>query len=202
MRIGLDIDDTISNTHFILMKYALKYNSEHGNRPLRKYNTNDFSEVFGWSPEEVNNFFRTYYLDALKEIEPKFNVKEVLSKLREEGHQIVFITVRNDRECAGENEARRITLEWLEKYGIPFDELHVDIHDKKAFCQEHDIDVFMDDSVRTVSQVKTLGIETCIAMNSFNLDFKDDEITNIYSMQEFYNRIHEIKKGDKRLEKI
>ena len=59
MRIGLDIDDTISNTHAILMKYALKYNKEHGNKPLLKYNTNDFSEVFGWSPEEVNSFFRT-----------------------------------------------------------------------------------------------------------------------------------------------
>ena len=56
-RIGLDIDDTICNTHFILMKYAFKYNKEHGNKPLLKYNTNNFGEVFGWSAEEVNDFF-------------------------------------------------------------------------------------------------------------------------------------------------
>lgn len=191
MRIGLDIDDTISNTHFVLMKYALKYNSEHGNKPLLKYNTNNFSEVFGWTDEEVNNFFRTYYLEALKEIEPKFNVKETLGKLRDEGNQIVFITVRNDRECAGQNEARRITLEWLSHYKIPFDELYVDIQDKKTFCQENNIDAFMDDSIRTVSAVKTLGINTFIAMNSFNLDFKDEQITNIYSMREFYEKIKE-----------
>ena len=64
-KIGLDIDDTICNTNFVLMKYAIKYNKEHGNKPMLKYNTNNFGEVFGWSNEEVNDFFRTYYLDAL-----------------------------------------------------------------------------------------------------------------------------------------
>ena len=189
-RIGLDIDDTICNTHFILMKYAFKYNKEHGNKPLLKYNTNNFGEVFGWSNEEVNDFFRTYYLYALKEIEPKFRVKEVLAKLREEGYEIVFITVRNDRECAGEGEAKRITIEWFEKYGIPFDELHVDIQDKKSFCKEHNIDIFMDDSVSTVTKVKNIKIDTFIAMNDFNLDFDDDEIINVYSMEDFYNKVH------------
>ena len=194
MRIGLDIDDTISDTHVVLMKYAFKYNLDHGNKPLLKYNTNNFGEVFGWTPEEVNDFFRTYYLTALKEIKPKFGVKEVLTKLREEGNEIVFITVRNDRECAGFGEARRITLEWLEEYEIPFDELNVDIQDKKAFCEEHDIDVFMDDSVRTVTKVKTIGIDTYIAMNCFNLDFHDEEITNIYNFDQFYEEVHKLNK--------
>ena len=193
-RIGLDIDDTICNTHFVLMKYAFKYNKEHGDKPLLKYNTNNFGEVFGWSAEEVNAFFRTYYLDALKEIEPKFNVREVLSKLREEGYEIVFITVRNDRECAGEGEAKRITLAWFEKYGIPFDELYVDIQDKKTFCQEHNIDIFIDDSVRTVTNLKDTGIDTFIAMNDFNLDFTDNNITNVYSMDDFYNKVHALEK--------
>lgn len=40
------------------MKYAFKYNKEHGNKPLLKYNTNNFAEVFGWSDEEVYDFFR------------------------------------------------------------------------------------------------------------------------------------------------
>lgn len=191
-RIGLDIDDTICNTNFVLMKYALKFNKGHGNRPLIKYNTNNFGEVFGWNDEEVYTFFRTYYLDALKEIEPKFNTKEVLSKLREEGYEIVFITVRNDRECAGVGEARRITLGWFSKYGIPFDELHVDIQDKKSFCEDNNIDIFMDDSIGTVSKVKETGISTFIAMNDFNLDFNDEEITNVYSMDDFYNKVHEL----------
>ena len=81
----------------------------------------------------------------MNEIEPKFYASEVLRKLREDNYEIVFITVRNDRECAGEGEARRITLEWFEKYGIPFDELYLDVQDKKVFCEKNDIDIFMDD---------------------------------------------------------
>lgn len=192
MRIGLDIDDTISNTNFILMKYAYKYNEEHGNRQLIKYNTNDFSEVFGWNDDEVYSFFRTYYLNALEEIEPKYGVKEVLEKLRKEGHEIIFITVRNDRECGGENKAHRLTTKWFKKYNIPFDELHFDIKDKKTFCKEHNINVFMDDSIKTVLAVKELGIETFIAMNDFNLDFKDEKIINVYNMNQFYKEINSI----------
>ena len=194
MRIGLDIDDTISKTNEVLMKYAFKYNEEHGNKPLLKKDTNNFGEVFGWNDDEVYTFFRTYYLDALKELEPKDNVKEVLTKLREEGNEIIFITVRNDRECGGEGEAYRITTEWLDKYEIPYDELNLDIHDKKTFCEENGIDIFMDDSVRTISAVKELGITTCLAVNNFNIDYKDDKVINVYDLDDFYNRVHEIEK--------
>ena len=189
MRIGLDIDDTICNTHFVLMKYAYKYNKENDNKKLLKYNTNDFSKIFGWNKDEVNSFFKTYYLEALKEIEPKYNVKEVLNNLRTKGHEIIFITIRNDNECGGHNEANRITKEWLEKYEIPYDKLHVGIFDKKAFCKENHIDVFIDDSEKNCISVSELGIKTFIAMNSFNLEFSSEKVTNIYSMRDFYNEI-------------
>lgn len=194
MRIGLDIDDTISYTNRVLMKYAHIYNKEHGNRPLLKENTNNFSEVYGWNDDEVYKFFRTYYLTALEELEPKENVKEVLIKLRKEGHKIILITVRNDKECAGEGEAFRITSEWLKEYDIPYDELNLAVFDKKAFCEEHKIDVFIDDSEKNDRAVSELGIKTFMAINNFNKDFKDEKIENIYNMDEFYEKIEEYDK--------
>ena len=107
----------------IYKKYYLDFVSLF--KKLLKYNTNDFSEVFGWNSDNVNSFFKKYYLNALKEIEPKFNVKEMLTNLRKEGHKIIFITIRNDKECAEKNEAYRITSEWLNKYEIPYDELQL-----------------------------------------------------------------------------
>lgn len=192
MRIGLDIDDTICNTHIVLMKYAIKYNKENTNKPMIKYNTNNFSEVFGWSKEETYKIFKEYYLQVLREIEPKFNVKEVLTKLRNEGHKIIFITVRDDNECGGLNTAYNKTSDWLKKYNIPFDELHIDIKDKKTFCQENNIDIFMDDSANHCLGVSETGIKTCMAMNDFNLDFYSEKITNIYNMNEFYEKVTSI----------
>ena len=168
------------------------YNKQTGNRELLKYNTNDFSKVFGWNYDEVNSFFRKYYLDALKEIEPKFNVKEVLTKLKNEGHEIIFITIRNDNECGGENKAYRMTAEWFKKHAIPYDELHIGISNKKVFCLKNNIDVFMDDSEKNCLEVSELGIKTFIAMNSFNLGFKDENIINIYNMNEFYDEMQKL----------
>lgn len=190
-RIGLDVDDTICNTRFVLMKYAYKYNEEHGNKPLLKYNATYYSEIFGWTEEEIDDFFKTYYLIALEEIEPKFHAKEVITKLKEEGYEIVYITIRSDKFCGGEGEAKRILEEWLNKYEIPYDEIHTGIHDKKTFCEEHNINIFMDDTVKIINSMKETDIRTFISMNDYNMDFKDSNITNIYSMDEFYNKVHE-----------
>ena len=192
MRIGLDIDDTICNTNEVLMKYAAKYNSEHGNKPLLNPNTNNFSLVYGWSEEETYNFFRAYYLEALKEIIPKPDVKEILTKLKEEGNEIDFITARKDIECGGAGEAYRITKEWLDKYEIPYDNLYLNVKNKAIFCIEHEIDIFMDDAEKNVKIVKYTGIKTYMAMNNFNMNFKDEDITNIYSMNEFYEKVHDL----------
>ncbi len=192
MRIGLDIDDTICNTNEVLMKYAHKYNQEHGNKPLLKKETNNFGEVFGWDDNEVYTFFRTYYLDALKEIVPKKNVKEVLNKLKEEGHELIFITVRNDKECGGVGEANRITTKWFKEYNIPYNEINYNIHNKATFCKENNIDIFMDDSIKTVKLVNNEGIKTFIAINNFNKDFNDDKIIKIHDMDQFLQEINKL----------
>ena len=191
MKIGIDIDDTITNTNFLLMKYAFKYNNEHDKRKLIKYNTNNFSEVFGWSYDETNDFFRTYYLDALKEIEPRYNTSEILNNLKKDGHKIVFITYRNDRECNGKGEAYRITSEWMKKYRIPYDEINVDVSDKAKFCLDNKIDIFIDDSIRYCEEVSNLGIRTMMAMTSFNLDYSNAKIVKFYNLSELYDCIND-----------
>ena len=52
----------------------------------------------------------------------------------------------------------------------------------------------MDDSVSTVTKFKDTEIDTFIAMNDFNLNFNNDDITNVYSMNDFYNKVHELEK--------
>lgn len=188
MRIGLDIDDTITNTHSVLMKYAIKYNKEKiGRNELLNYNTNNFMEAFNWTFEEMNNFFDTYYLESLNYIEPKEFVKEVLTKLRNLGHKIVFITVRNDKECKGGKEALRITTEWLNKYEIPYDELNMSIKDKKEFCKNNNIDIFVDDSEKHCKGVSELGIKTYIMDNFFNKNILD--IARVFDLNDLYLKI-------------
>jgi capsule biosynthesis phosphatase len=51
-----------------------------------------------------------------------------LRKLKQEGHEIVIYTARNMKTTAGNvgkvhANVGKLTLDWLEQYGIPFDEI-------------------------------------------------------------------------------
>jgi len=63
------------------------------------------------------------------DLEPLPGAIEKLQQLHKNGHEIVIITARHMKSCNGDQSkviARvgKITLEWLDKYNIPFDEIH------------------------------------------------------------------------------
>lgn len=64
------------------------------------------------------------YADVL----PMDGAKEKIKQLRENGHYVMIFTARHMKTCDG-NVAKviarvgKITLDWLEKYGIEYDEI-------------------------------------------------------------------------------
>jgi len=65
------------------------------------------------------------YLD----VKPKPKMKELVKKLKSEGHEIIIYTSRHMRTCNGNVELvkqkmENITKEWLKKEDIPYDELY------------------------------------------------------------------------------
>lgn len=63
------------------------------------------------------------------DVVPVAGAVEKLCALKENGHYIIINTARHMKTCnanAGLVNARiaRVTLEWLEKHGIPFDEIY------------------------------------------------------------------------------
>ena len=56
MRIGIDLDDTITKTDEILFKYAKKYNEEE--KILFKINRGewDWNKAFGWDEENQRKY--------------------------------------------------------------------------------------------------------------------------------------------------
>lgn len=66
--------------------------------------------------------------ESYSEVKPKPKVKEFLEMLHKEGHVIIIHTARN-MQTQGHNVGRvmrnvgLITLEWLERHQIPYDEI-------------------------------------------------------------------------------
>ena len=114
----------------------------------------------------------------------KKNVIEVLKKINEDGHKIVFITARNYEEY---KDPYKISYNYLKRNGIPFDKLIVNVKDKGLECVAEKVDLFIDDSTRNCKAVKNKGIKTLQFYTPFTE--KNKHVQSVSSWDEIYKII-------------
>lgn len=151
MRIGLDIDDTICNTFDLVLPYIC----EHFNLDYKEYKKKRISyKDFNFEG------FKEYALKNYKDIIPnsplKKGVIKYIKKLRNRGHQIIFITGRDTTEF---EDPYTITYNYLVKNKVPFDKLLVNRLDKGDACIEESIDIYFDDEPRNYKSVEARGTD-------------------------------------------
>ena len=191
MRIGIDVDDTITNSYDIIFDLIGKvYNKDSDKLKADGVTYYDVME------DHVN--FPNYdkvILDNFDNIMPnvslKENARDVINKLHEDGHQIIIMTARSDKEYSN---PYIITYLYLVKHDILFDKIFVNMNDKGALCKEQKIDLFIDDSVRNCESAINNGINTLLFDNTFNKE--NNDIRRVYNWNEVYKIINETKKGD------
>ena len=156
MNIGIDIDDTISETFETLLPYSQKYTIEDLKKEskidFRADLSNHFYIVYmnNWTENEAINFWKKYYAEILKKVNIKTFAADVINKLREQGHKIYLITARWD--MPGDN-VKEITRKWLEEKEVKYDELIINASDKAKLVEENKIDIFIDDSFNNCNQL-------------------------------------------------
>lgn len=193
MRLGIDIDDTISNTYQTVIKYAEDFTRNYchreyasieeraGNIKTHQY----IQEIFEWNAEEEKIFFKEYYRKFIAEVKPKEDVQRVLQKLYRQ-HEIILITARwEDEKQGGIEEA---TKKWLENYQIPYHKMFLN-RPKLEVCKENHIDVFIDDSYMNCKSVQEGGIKTYMMNCIANQNIKDYEIERVYNWNEIYEKL-------------
>lgn len=131
MNIGIDIDDTITNSSDIFVKYAKIYNKIHNIDHSINTDELDQSKAFGWTQKNQKEFALQYLKIILQEALPKENVIEAIKKLKELGCNIIFITARKDTEVDG---MYALTKQWLDDNNIEFDKLVVNCDNKLQEC--------------------------------------------------------------------
>ena len=184
MVIGLDIDDTITDTLAVMMAYAQKFTIEDLGREIEikeiannRLDIDYVQDIHEWSREEELKFFFA---------------KEIISKLRAEGHKIILITARWDEVVEdGIAPAREVTEAWLEKHGIEYDKLIVNAGNKGEIAKENNVDVFVDDSLKNCISVASKGIKAFIMDNRCNANSNANGITRVFSWPHLE---HEIRK--------
>lgn len=193
MNIGIDIDDTISETFETLLPYAQKYTIEDLKKESKIYIKDEYANHFyivymnGWNEQEAMNFWNRYYAEILREVNIKKFASEVINKLKQEGHKIYLITARWDMP---KDNVKDITKQWLIENNIEYDELIINASDKLKLVEEKNIDIFIDDSFNNCKNiVENSNTKAYMMTSRVNGSFSHEKIKRVYSWPEVYSLI-------------
>ena len=197
MNIGIDIDDTISETFETLLPYAQKYTIEDLKRESKVTIDSNFSNHFyivymnEWNENEAIDFWNKYYGEILRQVNIKKFAAEVINKLKEEGHKIYLITARWDMP---NDNVKEITAKWLEKNQVEYDELIINASDKLKLVKEKKIDVFIDDSFKNCKSIAdNTNVQVYMMTSRVNGSLGDKKIKRVFSWPEIYDLLNNTK---------
>ena len=193
MKIGIDIDNVISNFNDTLLTEYLLHDKELRNSGIINKNADYIRKgMFDWNEDEETNFYKNNIERIAKKLGVIEGAKEYIDKLHDDGHIICIITGRDNGEYT---EPYNMTKKWLEDNNIYYDSLILtDAYDKSAKtkqCLEHNIDIMIDDSVRICSDCIENGITTILMDTPYN---KYSNIQRVKSWKEFYRYVSNHKK--------
>lgn len=177
MRIGIDIDDTITKTHECVVSLKKTY--------LPEYNPNLKL------PDDVFvPFIESHERDIHKHAELKDGAKEALEYLHAKGHTIIILSSRGSYyKNITEDTAFQDTYDYFIKNNLPFDKIITNLEEKVSACLENKIDLFIDDNIKVCKSVKDAGIKV-VKMARF--DDLDNDLETVENWNELIKMIKEM----------
>ena len=194
MRIGIDIDNCISNFDDTLLKEYLKHDKELRNTGIMNENAEYLRKgMFDWTLEEENIFYNANIERIAKNLKPIENAPKYINKLKQDGHEIYIITGRDNGEY---KDPYKLTKEWLNKYNIIYDKLiftnAYNTHEKTKICIENNIDIMIEDSTRISLDLINNGIKVYTMNTRYNQ--KNQTLDRVSRWKEIYERISKLNK--------
>ena len=166
MRIGIDIDNTITNT------------SDYIKKMLVKNNLSELSSDFdNYTKEELvkyDKLIRNNIEDIMINCDLNKEAKEVIEKLYQK-HEIYLITARSNYFS---NKLYQITLDYLKKHGILFHELLFGYEEKREVCLEKQIDIMLDDNVKVMESLNNTNIRNILFQTEHNKEYRGEFVSN------------------------
>lgn len=193
MKIGIDIDNVISNFNEILLNEYIEHDKSLRNNGIINRDA-DIREMFDWSAEEEISFYRNNIERIAKSLSVIDGAKEYIDKIKSDGELIYIITGRDNGEYS---DPINMTKNWLDKFNIYYDELiFTDAYNKKSkanICVKNQIDIMIDDSISMCTNCIDMGIKTFIMDTEYN---RKTNIPRIHNWKEIYEAIQNEKESN------
>lgn len=195
MRIGIDIDDTLTDTYELIFNYAQYFTANELKKEINQVDREKIKDRFtknfhNWAKEDEEAFFDKYYETIVSNVRIKPFAKEIIDKLRDEKNEIYFITARF---LSSKFDIEQATKKWLEENEIEYEGIYLNVSDKAKIIKENKIDILIDDNINNCLNAVENGIKTYIMDSLVNYSFKDERIERIYSWPHLYQVINRYK---------
>ncbi|MBR0137501.1 MAG: hypothetical protein IJM15_03760 [Erysipelotrichaceae bacterium] len=191
MIIGIDIDGCMTDDDAYKREQTGKYLYEHGLPEMDiPYGFEKKMSFFTYG--RFNDFFEETVYEYWENTRPFIYVAEVMKKLKEDGHKLIICTGRHYTQMntpEGE-KARQFTRDWLDKYGIVYDELVFTTFPKIEAIRKYNLDLFIEDAVHTVESVSK-EMPVLIFDTPYNRGFDFPNVKRVFSWYDILRYVRE-----------
>ncbi len=175
MVIGFDIDYTVTNPFKVELAIAKDFLKAHRVNADNIIYPDEFSIIkkFGGSDKLADKFWSFFGTIILKHTAPRINAVSTIKKLKEQGHEIIFITARGDNDFFRDDNPYVLTFNWLKRNGFVFDKLVCRDSKKLQSCLRNNIDLFIDDSIDVINNLTSGGVNAVLIEAPHNKKYKN-----------------------------
>jgi len=182
MRIGIDLDGTITDFYNSLIKYGVEFGERNfNNGRIKDCKGFEIHEIFDWTLEEVEIFKEYVRCEMRMIVEPREGSIEVIKELHNLGHKIYIITSRKESDQINCLENTKL---WLKNNNVYYDELILGNSNKLEECINHEIDLFVDDKIKHCKKCHENGIEVVLFDNPYNKDCELKRVNSFYELRD------------------
>lgn len=187
MRIGLDIDNVITDFDSAILEEFLKEDKNKRNKGIINENARHIIKgMFDWSEDEIQDFFNNNMERIAKTLKPRENAKNYMDKLLEDGNELYLISHRANPHY---NHPFEVTKRWLEDNNINYTKLILsETTNKSKECLDNKIDVMIDDVISNCLKLEESNIKCYLMYTRYN--YKQDKIRNIVKdWEDLYKKV-------------
>lgn len=193
MKIGIDFDGVILDTERGCNFYADYWSAFSLNKERKRSDSTMQEGCFDWTDEEIDYFYNNFYDDITKKSPFIVGAKEILTKLKEEGHELYVITLRGLYREQEQIDAQNK----LDELGVKFDGIFWSQRNKVELCKELGISVMIDDGEYNVEKFVNQDITVLYFKESQIREINSPNVRTVHSWMDIYRQIQELSKGGK-----
>lgn len=188
MKIAIDFDGVILDSESHISYLADCYSYFELEKTRLKSDDVSPEKCFDWSKEETDHFYSNQFHEATKRAGFVVGVKEMLEKLKADGHELFIVSKRgyyNEKEL-------EFALPKLEELGFKFDDVFFSVKNKIQKCEELKIDIMIEDNPENIEQFLNSKIKV-IYLRAKNIrKLKHKNVTEVSNWFEIYKTIKEM----------